>query len=136
MSTFGPIVRIASCIAVGGASGAIAGVVLGYLLEIMDDAPSMIRLPALNEVVGAICFGMLGALMGLIIGTIKLGKLSAAMIGVGIGAAVAVCWFSFVIAVPAQRDLAFAAAVVPMMAFVGLLAAIVSHALRARSDFS
>lgn len=132
MSTLHPVVRIASCIAVGGASGSIAGIALGYLSEIMDDPPSMIRLPGVSEFVGAVCFGVLGALMGLIIGTINLGKLSAGIIGIGIGAAFAVFWFSFVIAVPKQRDLALAALVVPMMAFVGLLAAIVSNSLRLR----
>jgi hypothetical protein len=126
MGTVRPTLRIASCIATGGASGAIAGVALGYLV-VMDEAPGMIRLPGLSEFVGAVCFGLLGALMGLIIGTINLGKLPAALIGVGVGVAAVICWSSFVIAVPAQRDLAFAMAVVPMMTLVGILTAVVSH---------
>jgi hypothetical protein len=130
MSTLGPIARIASCVAVGCASGAVAGVLLAYLYETLDDAPSMIRLPGVAEVVAAIFFGVLGALMGGIIATINLGKLSAVVIGVVIAVAFVACWFSFVIAGPGQQDLALAAAVVPMMAVVGLLAAIVSQALQ------
>jgi branched-subunit amino acid ABC-type transport system permease component len=64
MSTFGLIVRIASCLAVGGACGAVAGISLALLYETLDDPPSMIRLPGLAEVVMGTLFGVLGSLMG------------------------------------------------------------------------
>jgi hypothetical protein len=86
----------------------------------------------LAEFEGAVCFGMFGVFLGVLVGAIRLGNLSAVIIGATLGLAFAVYWFSFVVSVPKQPDLVLVIGAISMMALVGFLTARVSRAPSAR----
>jgi len=129
MRISGSVKRMALCVTAGALLGIIIGVFLGYLYATFDVPATIIIIRGINEVGFAIIFAFLGICMGVMVGTINLGPLSAATIGIAVGVAFVLFWLSFVVRVPTEPDEALSLAVIPLMALMGFLLAILRRTL-------